>query len=280
MSLDNAIVRATAGFGIFGYLTSKLYGSVLDPVYMLNTPVHRPYSPPGRMAPGPTISIVIPAYNEEENIAKTIRSILSQNIVKKYPEYFECIVVDNQSTDRTADIAQKYCQVISAPRGKLNARDVGIRHAVGNIIVSCDADCYYPPNYLNILLRHFYNTQVVAVNGVFLLQGQLTYRIISLWGTLFHNSVKRLWGASSAFRRDAYFKTGGFDLSVNQFDRLSITTEEEVAFYYRLSQVGFIVHDVHAVCFALFRGMGEKVLAEQRSKTTRYTQEVLAGQRF
>lgn len=272
MSFDTTIVKATAGIGAFSYLTGRLHESFFDLAFRIDLPVHIPIT---------TVSIVIPAYNEEKYLERTLRSILSQTIISKHREYFECIVVDNESTDRTAEIARKYCQVTSAPRGKLNARDAGIKHAVGNIIVSCDADTYYPPNYLNILLRHFYDDQVVAVNGVFLLDGAIFYKIASLWGqSILFSAIKRLWGACSAFRKIAYLETGGFNLSVDQFDRIKIATEEEFLFYYRLSKIGRIVPDGHAVCISVKRGIGEKALAEQRLPVSPYTQEAIEGRRF
>lgn len=131
-SVTDAIVTGAGVTSLFSYATSRFYDRLTNEVYNRDA---RIYPPAG------VVSIVIPAFNEEDNILTTLKSILTQNILYKYKDYFECIVVDNESTDRTADIARQYCQVISAPRGKLNARDAGIKHASGDIIVSCDADC-------------------------------------------------------------------------------------------------------------------------------------------
>lgn len=271
VNVNDAIIAGTSIFGIFGTATVKIHGNLTNAVYNANYPVTKPVS---------TVSIVIPAFNEEELIERTLRSILTQNIIRKHRDYFECIVVDNESRDRTAEIAKQYCQVISAPRGKLNARDAGIKHAVGNVIVSCDADCYYPPNYLNLLLRHFYKEGVVAVQGVSLEEGNLLYKVAATWvNTISHSIGKRLHGASSAFLRSSYFKVGGFDLSTNQFDIEDIMAEEEVAFYLRLKQLGNIVFDLQACCFHIQRGLHGNVAKELRL-TDKRSLEIARGERF
>ena len=218
------------------------------------------------------VSVVIISKNEEEHIANCIKSV--QNWAD------EIIVVDDESTDRTAEIAKQYCQVISAPRGKLNARHAGIEYASGDIIVSCDADCYYPPNWLNLLLRHFYNPEVVAVCGPHLQEGNLLQIIGSVWyNNLFPLAKQRINGANSAFLKEAYYKVGCFDLSIDQFDREQIVTEEEIVFFNKLTSIGKVIFDLQACCFAPIRGRGKRFYKEYRPET-KYQKEVLQGERF
>jgi len=272
VSVTNAIVTSAGASSLFSYFTNKLYGNMTDSVYNRRARVYKPAG---------IVSIVIPAFNEEDYIGTTLRSILSQNIILKHPDYFECIVVNNDSTDRTAEIAKQYCQVIYAPRGKLNARHTGIKHAVGDIIVSCDADCYYPPNWLNLVLRHFYDSEVVAVNAPYLLQGNMLHKVASVWRTsLLPHLNKKLNGASSAFRKEAYFKVGGFDLSINQFSAEEMMIEEEVVLAGKLRYIGKTIFELRAPCFTTWRSGGRKTVIEQRLSKSKYYQEVAKGERF
>ena len=272
MSVSNKIVIGVSGFGLFSWFTSKLHGRLTDEVY--NRYAHV-YEPAG------IISIVVPAYNEEDYIEQTLKSILSQNIILKYSDYFECIVVDNESTDKTSQIAKQYCQVISAPRGLLNARDAGIRTAVGDIIVLCDADTYYPPNWLNLILRHFHSAEVVGVHGPLLYSGAtLPMRIAIVWATYLPHQRRMFLGGNSAFRRNVYFKIGGFDLAIDQTDRVLVAYEAELHFGDKLRQLGKVIYDINTPCFTSSRSHGSAVTIETERKLTRYQEEKKRGERY
>ncbi len=93
-----------------------------------------------------SVSVVIPAYNEENNIEKVI------NAVKKRKEVDEIIVVDDGSVDVTSEIAHSCeVEVITLPKnqGKGNAMKEGASKATGDIILFIDAD------YKNINHRIF-----------------------------------------------------------------------------------------------------------------------------
>lgn len=272
MNPTDALIYGASGTGLFSWATNKLYGNMTDAVYNKYAKVYKPAG---------IVSIVIPAFNEEDYIEKTLKSILSQNIILKHTDYFECIVVDNDSTDRTADIAKQYCQVIYAPRGKLNARHTGIKQAVGDIIVSCDADCYYPPNWLNLLLRHFHRPEVVAASGPFLAQGNLLHRLITVWVMSLGPGIRsRLSGANCAFKKETYFKVGGFDLSIDQFNREEVFMEEEYVLRGKLRSLGEVVFDIQACCFTSMRHLGHRTLKEQRLPMNKYQSEIARGERF
>jgi len=273
MSVSDKIVISASGFGLFSWATNKLYGNLTDVVYNKYATV---YEPAG------IVSIIIPAFNEEDYIETCLKSILSQNIIQKYKDYFECIVVDNESTDRTAKIARQYCQVTSAPRGLLNARDAGIRAAVGDIIVLCDADTYYPPNWLNLILRHFHNHEVIGVHGsVLYSKATLSMRIASVWAVYLLPHLKRAFaGANSAFRKGVYLKMGGFDFSIDQTDRVEVAREVEIRFGDYLRQMGKVVFDINAACFTSSRWHGSTVLAETERTLTSYQEQRKRGERF
>jgi glycosyltransferase involved in cell wall biosynthesis len=99
----------------------------------------------------PTVSIIIPARNEEANLAGCLASLVTQTAVD-----FEIIVIDDHSTDRTREIAQSFpgVQVIAAPplpaawTGKNHAVTTGARAARGEWLLFTDADTVHLPGSL------------------------------------------------------------------------------------------------------------------------------------
>ena len=114
----------------------------------------------------PTISVVIIAYNEEKYISKTLDSLMRQTVK---PE--EIIVVDNNSKDRTAEIARGYkgVRVVSeTEQGRSPARNKGFKEAQGNILLKMDADTILKEDFIENLKRLFLKEKniVGAVSNV------------------------------------------------------------------------------------------------------------------
>jgi glycosyltransferase involved in cell wall biosynthesis len=95
----------------------------------------------------PRISVVIPAYNEVATIGACLSSLARQDYVGNV----EVLVVDNASTDATAETARAFgARVISEPvRGVCFARQRGTAAASGHIVVSSDADTTFPSTWLS-----------------------------------------------------------------------------------------------------------------------------------
>jgi len=115
----------------------------------------------------PSVSIIIPAYNEGKVIEKTIRSVLELRYSKK-----EIIVVDDGSTDNTLKIAQLMetdnpIRVISKRKngGKWCALNEGIEASISDIMVCIDADTVLDKNAIQPLVNHFIDSKVGAVAG-------------------------------------------------------------------------------------------------------------------
>ncbi|MBN2012149.1 glycosyltransferase [candidate division KSB1 bacterium] len=120
----------------------------------------------------PSVSIIIPARNEATSIGHCLDSLLNQN----YPqEKVEIIVVDDHSTDSTAAIVHHYqntyqhihCIRLNDPAIHPSPKKYAITTAISlsqhDIIITTDADCTMPPNWLKTLTSHFKNdTGVVA----------------------------------------------------------------------------------------------------------------------
>jgi len=108
----------------------------------------------------PLISIVIPAYNRAERISRALDGVREQTYT-----HWEAVVVDDASTDRTADLAEEFARdcwqcpvrVVRGRRrlGAGGARKVGIREARGEIVVMLDADGTYDPATIPRMLACF-----------------------------------------------------------------------------------------------------------------------------
>jgi|ERR1035437_866301 glycosyltransferase involved in cell wall biosynthesis len=111
------------------------------------------------------ISFIIPALNEERRIATLI-----DNIKMLDPEHnYEIIVADGNSTDKTAEIAQKGGATViqdnkDAPRTIANGRNTGANLATGEIFIFCDADTVIkdPDIFLFEVLRVFQNPEIIG----------------------------------------------------------------------------------------------------------------------
>ena len=109
------------------------------------------------------ISVVIPAYNEEKHIGSCLEHFLKQE-----EKADEIIVVDNNSTDNTAKIANKYGAIVirEIKQGMIHARNTGFNSAKFEIIARTDADTYVPKNWIKIIKENFTkNKNLVGLSG-------------------------------------------------------------------------------------------------------------------
>lgn len=109
-----------------------------------------------------TVAAILPVYNDETSVEDAIRSMLAQTY-----QLSDFIVVDDGSTDRTAEICSKYpVKVISIPHsGRAKAIDEGIKNAKTDIIWIGEGDCTYDRRYLEESLKHFEDPSVGGVHG-------------------------------------------------------------------------------------------------------------------
>jgi glycosyltransferase involved in cell wall biosynthesis len=109
------------------------------------------------------VSVIIPAYNEEAYIGRLL-ACLKQQTYKN----FEILVVDNNSTDKTADIAKSFgARVVEeTTQGMIAARERGFTEATGEIILRTDADTLVPPHWVETFYKAFKNhPDVVGIGG-------------------------------------------------------------------------------------------------------------------
>ncbi len=107
----------------------------------------------------PAVTVVIAAYNEEKTITACLHSVVRQ----EYPaKMLEILVIDDGSTDNTAKLARQLPGVTylhQRQQGPAAARNLGARHARGELIAFLDADCEAPPGWLSTLVRTFIRLQ-------------------------------------------------------------------------------------------------------------------------
>jgi len=106
-----------------------------------------------------TITAIIPCLNEEQGV---------EAVLKSMPQWVdETIVVDNGSTDRTADVARSYgAKVIHEDvRGYGRAYKKGFRHATGDVVVTLDGDHSYPVEALSYLIGAFEHLEADFLNA-------------------------------------------------------------------------------------------------------------------
>ncbi|RKN31877.1 glycosyltransferase [Micromonospora musae] len=167
------------------------------------------------------VSVIVPAYNEAANIAATVRSLMASD----YPA-LEVIVVDDGSTDGTADIVERMrlrdVRVIrQSNAGKPAALNTGIRAARAGLLVLVDGDTVFQPDTVRRLVQGFVDPTVGAISGNTKVANRR--RLLGRWQHLEYvigfNLDRRMYdvlecmptipGAIGAFRRDVLRSVGG-----------------------------------------------------------------------
>ena len=192
-------------------------------------------------------SVIIPAYNEEHYLAATLMGL--SLAMATVPERGEIIVVDNDSTDRTAEIARNHgATVIFEPRRQIaKARNAGAKSAQSQFLVFLDADTILPPPLLQKALV-LLNMGTHCGGGTLLDFDEklpfLAGRLVQFWNWL--SKTNRLAAGSFIFcLAEPFLAIGGFDESTY--------AGEEIFFSRRLRRWGnehnlrFTILDDHPV---------------------------------
>lgn len=155
---------------LFTSLAAVLYIYFLFPSMLYVIQLVRKYRAPAISAPDealPAVSMVVAAYNEEE----VIQEKLDNGLKIDYPPEKLQFVFVSDSTDGTNDILRRYesprVRVIVLPerRGKVVALREALPACTGDILVFSDANTYYLPDSIRMLVRHFQNPDVGLVTG-------------------------------------------------------------------------------------------------------------------
>ncbi len=170
----------------------------------------------------PSVSVIVPAFNEEAGIAATVASLEAS----RYPAELEVIVVDDGSTDRTAESAAaaagSHTMVLSQPNGgKPAALNAGLARSRHEIVVMVDADTVFEPDTIAALVAPLADASVGAVSGNTKVgnRGGILGRWQHIEYVMGFNLDRRMYaalgciptvpGAIGAFRRKALLDVGG-----------------------------------------------------------------------
>jgi hypothetical protein len=192
----------------------------------------------------PAVSIITPAYNAEAYLAETIRSALTQTF-----RDFEMVIVDDGSTDTTAEIATRFVRsdsrirlIRQAHAGVSNARNTGVMSATAPVLALLDSDDLWFPTYLERQLRILQSgpkADVVSANALNLggpFDGRPLRRVLPGVHPVTLRSLIEVEDSVcilSIFRREVCDRIGLFDTT--------LTSSEDYDFWLRAALAGFVI---------------------------------------
>lgn len=171
------------------------------------------------------VSVVVPFFNEENFIGRTLESLNAQRSAPR-----ELILVDNGSTDSSVKICESFRDgparfpvcIVSEPRpGKVFALEAGLERVSAPYIAFCDADAYYPPHYLELALHLLETSKAAPVGAMALgltanahsLKGRLQRWKGALVGALLARQC-HTGGFGQIFRTNALRRVGGYSMAL------------------------------------------------------------------
>lgn len=186
------------------------------------------------------ISVLIPAFNEEDYLGETLASLDRARafLQKKESISAEIIVVDNNSLDSTTDVARDFgATVVEEPRHNVaTVRNTGARFANGDVLVFVDADTIVPDELLWRIVEDISEPGCVggAVNTDYRPVKLMSKIYLSFW-RIIGKLAGMAQGATQFCRKDVFLELNGYD------ERLFIG--EDVDFYWRLKRLAKRQHD-------------------------------------
>jgi len=186
------------------------------------------------------ISVIVPVYNGSKTISHCLESISKSSYAN-----FECIVVDDRSSDNSVEIAESFgVRVIrlDAQKGAAHARNQGSKIAQGDILLFIDSDVTIPPDLLDKVARTFKkNPEISALFGSYDDQPG-SPNFISQYKNLFHHYIHQtsrqeastFWSGCGAVKREVFDAVSGFD-----HDNYSSASIEDIEMGSRLRKMGF-----------------------------------------
>lgn len=173
------------------------------------------------------LSIIIPTYNEADQIADTISKISATNLSEKS----EIIIVDGGSTDETIAIGQKLgvLTVISKRKGRGAQMNTGAAMARGDILYFLHADSIPPKNFAQYIKDAMLSG---VTSGCFRLAFDYSHWFLkaNCWFTRFNVNAVRFGDQSLFVTRDVFIKSGGF--------REDLVVMEDQEIIHRLKRLG------------------------------------------
>lgn len=175
------------------------------------------------------LSIVIPAFNEARLIQQSLHSVTTSIAANQRSRFTsEIIVVDNNSTDNTAELARLAgATVIFEPINQIGrARNAGAAQATGDWLLFLDADSLLSPELLADIMRVIESGKSVGCGSTLRMDGlpwwaNMTLRFWTAVSVLFRWAA----GALVVCRRDAFQEVGGFDQDLYALDEIRLSKQ-------------------------------------------------------
>ncbi|MEE9288930.1 MAG: glycosyltransferase [Bacteroidota bacterium] len=197
-----------------------------------------------------SISVIIPARNEESRLANCLRAVKTQSTAP-----IEILLVDGHSTDRTVEMGRSFgAHVLFEDLGtRAGACQVGVEGAKGEYVAFTDADCVPSPTWLENLLVHL-SGDIMGVGGRVVNEGETFWQrsidaaldtllgsANSVQGRNFRTKrlVSSISGSNSMYRRKDILEVGGF--------RTDLVTAEDTELNHRLLGRGKLLYVPDAV---------------------------------
>ncbi|WP_440951395.1 glycosyltransferase [Methanosphaerula subterraneus] len=229
------------------------------------------------------ISVIVPTYNEEQNIGACLQSLNRQTLPR---DAYEIIVVDGGSKDRTREIAAPFADQVFVQTSKKvgGARNDGAMVAQGEILATTDADCVLPEDWLERIRDDFArDPAIVQVYGlVYPIEDSFKNRLSLASANLFSRigyHTRTLYytlGCNTAFRKEAFMKAGmyrtidaGDDLEIARrtcrLGKVSLDSRLKVGFSMRRYQQFGTLKSLYQWLYIVVRGgNSEKYSYSQR----------------
>ena len=188
------------------------------------------------------ISVIIPTFNEEKYIGQTLDSVTNQD----YKEY-EVIVVDNCSTDKTAEISGKSTKNVFIIKSNVaQARNIGAKKAKGEILLFLDADTIVSKNFLKEIACKFENGGMIGLYPCVKTEGKLGDRIAYFLSFELIRILSKIGfplypTMCVAYRKKEFEKAGGFEETY--------ITGEDIILTKRIKEYGKCVVEKHLVVY-------------------------------
>ncbi|MBI4406587.1 glycosyltransferase [Candidatus Micrarchaeota archaeon] len=198
------------------------------------------------------LSVVVPTYNEELNIGRTLRYI------RCIDPLAELIVVDGGSRDNTLKIAEKYAHKVirSKKRTIGGARNLGARQARGEIILFVDADTIPHMEFFDKIRTICSRDHGVVGAGCVIMPRNVSFPesvFFSFLNFLIYLSVKikqpTIAGSCVAYRKKAFWKAGGFD------EEMAASEDQDLCL--RVSKLGHVIFSPRIVAYTSSRRLRE-----------------------
>ena len=187
------------------------------------------------------VSVIIPVKDMAETVGACLNALLCQKSVQ-YDHEYEVIVVDDGSSDQSAEVSRRLGVRVHQQEnaGPAAARNTGARLARGTILAFTDADCVPDQQWIVNIIKAFSNPDVVGIKGIYHThQNEVVARFVQQEYAFKYERMAQLDKIdfidtySAAYRKDIFLQNNGFD------ERFSKASVEDQEFSFRLAVKGY-----------------------------------------